>query len=96
MLFLEHVTEFDWDKGNRGKNWETHEVSDSECEQPFFNQPLLVVSDAEHSQHEQRYYALGRTNVGRRLFIAFTLRGGKVRIISARDMTRKERKHYPL
>lgn len=96
MLFLEHVTEFDWDDGNRGKNWEKHDVSDSEREQPFLNQPLLVVADAEHSQHEQRYYALGRTNAGRRLFVAFTLRGGKVRIVSARDMTSKERKHCPL
>ncbi len=86
-------TGFEWDAGNRGKNAK-HRVSDGECEEVFFNLPLLLSPDAAHSQHEARYYVLGQTNASRRLFIAFTMRGTQVRVISARDMTRKERKVY--
>ena len=42
MLIFEQFTGFEWDEGNRGKNWDKHRVFDSECEQVFFNQPLLV------------------------------------------------------
>jgi uncharacterized DUF497 family protein len=88
------VTEFDWDGGNAEKNWLRHRVSQAEGEQVFFNRPLVVADDELHSGSEIRYYALGRTDAGRLLFIAYTLRGEKVRIISARDMTRREREEY--
>lgn len=96
MLNLEQFTGFDWDEGNRGKNWEKHGVSDSECEQVFFNQPLYVFTDAEHSEEEQRYYVLGRTDEGRRLFVVLTPRGDRIRVISAREMTKRERAFYPV
>ena len=96
MLIFEQFIGFDWDEGNRGKNWDRHQVSDSECEQIFFNQPLLVFPDEEHSEEEQRYYVLGRTDQGRRLFVVFTPRRGKIRVISAREMTMRERAFYPL
>jgi len=86
-------TGFDWDAGNRGKNAK-HRVSDDECEEVFFNLPLLLGSDETHSEHEDRYHVLGQTNAGRRLFIAFTKRGTLIRVISARDMTRKEQRPY--
>jgi uncharacterized DUF497 family protein len=60
----------------------------------FFNKPLLVVDDPKHSQGEKRYYVLGRTDLGRLLFIAFTVRGKIIRVLSARDMSRKERNAY--
>lgn len=85
---------FEWDAGNTEKNWAGHQVSTAECEQVFFNQPLVVASDAKHSDREPRFYALGQTDSVRRLLIVFTLRGGLVRVISARDMSRKERKEY--
>lgn len=85
---------FEWDEGNRDKNWVRHRVSMAECEQVFFNKPLLVVEDERHSDIEPRYYALGQTNAGRRLFIVFTVRRELVRVISARDMSRRERKEY--
>ena len=85
---------FDWDAGNSEKNWQKHGVSVGECEETFFNQPLLVAFDAAHSLGEARHFALGRTNQGRLLFIAFTYRGTKIRVISARDMSRKERMIY--
>ena len=96
MLDFERVDGFDWDDGNSGKNWNKHRVTDAECEEPFLNTPLFVASDVAHSEGEARYYALGRTNQGRRLFIAFTVRGARIRVISARDMTRRERSYYPL
>ena len=68
----------------------------TEAEQVFFNVPVLMLPDSAHSQSEPRYHALGKTIDGRRLHISFTLRGdGKlIRVISARDMHRKERAHY--
>lgn len=88
------VTGFQWDQGNLEKNWLKHGVSPLECEQLFFNQPLVVVPDLKHSHREERFYALGRTDTDRYLFVVFTVRGRKVRVISARDMNRKERGIY--
>lgn len=91
---LAGCTGFQWDAGNAEKNWEKHRVSTAECEQLFFNRPLLVADDVAHSQAEPRFYALGRTDEGRLLFVVVTLRGELIRVISARDMSRKERKAY--
>ncbi len=94
---MEPLTEcvgFDWDAGNSGKNWTTHRVSDSECEEVFLNRPFAVRRDLEHSQEESRYYALAQTDRSRRLFVAFAVRGKLIRVISARDMTRQERRIY--
>ena len=95
MIILEKVAGFDWDAGNARKN-DRHGVAMAEAEQVFFNVPVLMLPDSAHSQSEPRYNALGRTIDGRRLHISFTLRGdGKlIRVISARDMHRKERAHY--
>ena len=85
---------FDWDEGTADKNWESHKVSPREAEQVFFNRPLIVADDEKHSGTERRYFALGQTDGDRPLFIAFTLRGDLIRVISARDMSRRERKAY--
>lgn len=94
MVDLSELTGFDWDENNREKNWEKHQVLAGECEEVFFNLPLLLRADPIHSQTEPRYYVLGHTIAGRRLFIAFTVREDKIRVISARDMSKKERKIY--
>jgi len=91
---LEAATGFQWDDGNATKNWAKHEVNQTECEQPFFNVPLLVVADGVHSMHEPRFLALGRTNAARYLMIVFTMRGSLIRVISARPMSRREREIY--
>jgi uncharacterized DUF497 family protein len=90
------VTGFDWDEGNARKSAEKHSASQGEAEQVFFNEPLLLLPDQEHSDKEQRFHALGKTQDGRPLHVTFTLRdGGKlIRVISARDMHRKERLFY--
>ena len=95
MVILEKVTGFDWDDGNSRKN-DRHDVSMAEAEQVFFNAPVLVLPDPAHSQTEPRYHALGKTIDGRRLHVTFTLRrdGKLIRVISARNMSGKERKIY--
>ncbi|MGA2333155.1 MAG: BrnT family toxin [Syntrophales bacterium] len=85
---------FDWDEGNLLKNWEKHRVSASECEQVFFNRPLIARHDTGHSSDEERFYVLGQSDSGKRLFIVFTVRNNLIRIISAREMNRKERNAY--
>ena len=96
MIDWKQVTGFDWDAGNERKSEEKHTVGQSEAEQVFFNQPLLILADQKHSQNEERYHALGTNNDGRLLHITFTLRSANalLRIISARDMHRKERNIY--
>jgi uncharacterized protein len=96
MIKWAGVRGFDWDDGNSRKSTDRHGVSQAEAEQAFFNQPLFVVADSKHSTLEPRYHALGVTDEGRRLHISFTLRaaGTLIRIISARDMHRKERAMY--
>jgi len=85
---------FDWDSANRDKNWQQHKVTWWECEEVFFNQPLYVFPDTGHSLAEQRNYTLVKTNSGRLLFIVFTRRSNRIRVISSRDMHRKERRVY--
>jgi len=91
---LKNIEGFDWDNGNINKNEQKHEVSKLECEEIFFNQPMLIFPDKNHSQKEDRYYALGRNSRNRKLFVVFTVRNNKIRIISARDMSKKEKKIY--
>ena len=86
--------EFEWDNANLSKNWDKHRVAHFECEEIFFNKPLVVKFDIKHSNQEIRYYGLGKTNQNRHLFIVFTIRNKKIRVISARDMNKNERKWY--
>lgn len=95
MIDLTKITGFNWDDGNDRKN-EKLAVSMAEAEQVFFNAPLLLLEDGAHSQQEPRLHALGKTDEGRTLHLTFTLgqTGSLIRVISARDMHRKERATY--
>ncbi len=90
------VEGFEWDEGNARKNADKHDVSQAEAEQVFFNEPLLVLDDVKHNQVEPRLHAMGRTEAGRLMHVTFLLlhEGTKIRVISARDMSRKEREYY--
>lgn len=88
------LTEFDWDKANIDKNLVKHKVDFREAEEIFFNKPRRLYLDKLHSQIEVRYTALGITNKKRKLIISYTIRKNKIRIISARDQSRKERRLY--
>jgi len=91
---FEKFTGFQWDKGNINKNLIEHNVEDWECEQVFFNEPLIVLDDPKHSLVEKRWAAFGRTEAGRLLVVIFTKRGKLLRVISARDLNRKEIRFY--
>jgi uncharacterized protein len=96
MIDLRQVTGFEWDEGNARKNADKHDVSQAEAEQLFFNEPLLIVPDLVHSMAKIRLHALGKTDESRKLHATFTLRHKrtKIRVISARNMSRKEREYY--
>jgi uncharacterized DUF497 family protein len=96
MIDLARIVGFDWDEGNRRKNEDKHGVSQTEVEQMFLNEPLLLSPDSAHSASEPRHHALGGADAGRLLHVTFTLRrnGELIRVISARDMSRKERLRY--
>jgi len=85
---------FQWDDGNTDKDWGRHGVTWTECEQAFFSDPLIAASDRKHSQDAPRYFVLGRTSEGRRLFVVCTVRMRLIRVISARTMSRRERRIY--
>lgn len=89
MIVIKGFAEFEWDKGNTGKN-KKHHVSDSECEEVFFDEKKAVLSDTLHSGGEERFILLGKTKADRLLYVVFTTRGKSVRVISARDVNRKE------
>ncbi|MFH1019890.1 MAG: BrnT family toxin [Pseudomonadota bacterium] len=91
---FDEITGFEWDKGNERKSVAKHGVTAAETEQAFLNKPLVVADDVKHSRIEPRFHALGHTDEGRLLHITFTIRGSKIRVISARDMHRKERTIY--
>ena len=95
MIDFSRITGFDWDSGNSRKN-EKHGVTPAEAEQMFTDERILVAEDIGHSKAEARYQALGQTSAFRHLHVTFTLRqdGALIRVISARDMNRKERARY--
>ncbi len=93
IIDLFNVSGFDWDTGNKIKNKKKHNVETVECEEAFFNE-ALVTKDQLHSQNEDRYTAYGITNSERKLYIIFAIRNNKVRVISARDQDKKERRIY--
>ncbi len=94
MIILADPLHFEWDRGNKNKNYKKHGVTDQECEEVFFDLRKKILRDILHSHHEDRYILLGETKRERRLFVAFTMRSDKLRVISARDLNKKEKKLY--
>lgn len=94
MKVLNEPLKFDWDKGNIDKNWKKHQVSNTECEEIFFDENKKILKDRLHSGSEDRYIILGKTKKERLLFVVFTIREKKIRVISARDINKKERRLY--
>ena len=92
--FLAGLEGFEWDAGNSDKNWRNHQVGQAEAEQVLLNRPVVFAADLKHSRAEARFFTLGRTDSGRHLAIVFTTRGTRARVISARPMSRTERRVY--
>ncbi len=83
---------FEWDQGNL-EHIKKHDVDYKECEEIFYNKPLQINEDKDHSSvTETRFEALGQTSKGRKLFLAFTIRKNKIRVISSRNQNKKERR----
>jgi uncharacterized DUF497 family protein len=87
---LSDIQGFEWDDGNSGKNEKKHGVTDREAEEIFFNKPLIIGRSIK-GQPEMRYAALGKTYGSRLLAVVFTIRAKRLRVISARPMSKKER-----
>ncbi len=94
MIVLPNPLAFDWDEGNRDKNRLAHDVTCEECEEVFRDDFLRISPNARHSLVEERYYAFGTTEGGRKLLISFTIRRAGIRPISARGIHEKEQKKY--
>jgi len=90
----EHCVGFDWDERNTIKNWSRHRVTPEEAEDVFFHEPMLLRADIAHSRTEKRYQAMGETRDGRLLLVVFIVRKNLIRVISARDVNRREREAY--
>lgn len=86
--------EFEWDKGNERKNWVKHKINTKESEDVFFDKHSFTTKDVKHSGLEDRFQILGKTDEGKYLAVYYTIRGYKLRIISARPMSKKERIEY--
>jgi len=94
MKIIPEPISFEWDKGNISKNLKKHNITNQEAQEVFFNQPFIVFEDKKHSSGESRFQSLGRTNQNKNLFLVFTIRKDKIRIISIRNMNKKEVKIY--
>lgn len=94
VKILPEPISFEWNKGNINKNLKKHNAADKEAEEVFSNKFLKIFQDIKHSQKEHRFVAYGITNASRKLTVVFTLRGQKIRVISARDQNKKERRVY--
>lgn len=94
MTVLPDILEFEWDKGNLDKSSQKHSITAKETEEVFVSEELFVITDVKHSQKEKRFIALGKTLLGKNLFVVFTMRKNKIRIISARRMHKKEVEKY--
>jgi len=93
MRIEKSAIEFEWDKGNIGKN-KKHGVEDKEGEEVFLDENKIIYKDVVHSQKEKRFIVIGKNEQGRLLFISFTYRRKRMRIISVRDTDRKEKNLY--
>lgn len=85
------VTGFEWDEHDARKIRNRHAVEPSECEEVLLREPRIV-RDEPHSGAEARFVAFGPTATGRRLAVVFTVRGSRLRVVTARDQSRRERR----
>lgn len=94
MLILPEPVSFEWDRGNLDKNYRRHKIANKEAEEVFDNEFKFVFEDKKHSETEKRYGIFGQSKNGKLLSIVFTIRNNRIRIITARNMSKKERRSY--
>ena len=86
--------EFEWDPKKAAKNLREHKVSFNEAATVFGDPLGTTAPDPDHSLAEDRYITVGMSNRRRLIMVAHTERGERIRIISARELTRAEREAY--
>ena len=94
MIRLDKYRSFEWDEGNIDKSYLKHGITPNETEESFLDQKAIINRDVNHSQTEERFILLGKTFAKKLLIVVFTIRERKLRIISARKASRKERREY--
>lgn len=94
MFDLSKITGFEWDKGNLDKNYQKHGITPNVAEEVFLDPEQLIFEDDKHSQKEERFTIIGKIIKGSVLFLSFTIRKNKIRIISARKANTRERRKY--
>ncbi|MEK7580802.1 MAG: BrnT family toxin [Patescibacteria group bacterium] len=94
MIDLTKIKGFEWDRGNIDKSLHKHGITQNEAESAFLDENLFFQEDIKHSGKEVRFIAIGKIKKVKMLFVAFTVRNDKVRIISARIANFKERRLY--
>ena len=94
MTVWQEPIQFQWDAGNREKNWVKHRVTNGEAEEAFFDPHKRLLGPTLHGERETRHVLIGHTTGQRLLCVVFTIRGHTVRVISARNAHRRERSFY--
>lgn len=88
------MIEFEWDSEKAIYNTRKHGVSFVEAATVFRDDLSVTAYDPDHSFHEDRYITIGWSDQQRLLMVSHTERGDRIRLISARELTRAERKVY--
>lgn len=86
--------QFEWDDNKAESNALKHGITFDEAVTVFADPDLLFTEDSRHSQGEEREWAIGETENGSIVVVVFTMRDEQIRIISAREATKKERQRY--
>jgi len=94
MRIKRDVTTFEWDSGNLDKSYLKHGILPKETEEVFIDTESIVLPDVKHSQKEERFIIVGKSQNKLNLFVVFTVRGSKIRVISVRKMHREEVERY--
>ncbi len=94
MVDVNKILGFQWDKWNIDKNYKKHGITPNETEEVFLDEDVKIEKDIKHQEQEERFIAIGKTIGDKILFVVFTIRTGKIRVISGRRANKKEGEVY--
>ena len=94
MIDLRKIIGFEWDQGNIDKSYQKHGITTKDAEEVFLDKGIQIKRDFKHHEAEERFIAIGKNLKSKILFVIFTMRYSKIRIISARTANKKERRMY--
>ncbi len=94
MVDLNKLSGFQWDGWNLDKSYKKHGITPNETEEVFLDENVKIEKDIKHQEQEERFIAIGKTTENKMLFVVFTIRVNKIRIISGRMANKKEEEVY--